>query len=94
MDLLQLQTRVGCSWLLEEALEISHPDSSDRAVLFNVLPLDTSNVVYKKDEAPYQANQNRFGTTLPTSAAPSYFYFEVWVGLSRLRSVSYHHPSS
>ena len=70
---------------LEEALEISHPDSSDRAALFNVLPLGTSNVVYKKDETSYQtkiASEPHFRLPLLLP-----IYFEVWLGLSRLRSV-------
>ena len=76
---------------LQEALEISHPDSSDRAVLFNVLTLDTSNVFYKK----YETCQTKIASE-PHFRLPLLLpiYFEVWVGLSRLRSVSYHHPSS
>ena len=70
---------------LQEALKISHPD---RAVLFifNVLTLDTSNVVYKK----YETCQTKIASE-PHFRLPLLLpiYFEVWVGLNRLRSVSY-----
>ena len=75
---------------LQEALKISQPD---RAAFFNVLifTLDTSNVVYKK----YETCQTKIASE-PHFRLPLLLpiYFEVWVGLSRLRSVSYHHPSS
>ena len=77
---------------LQEALKISHPDPDpDRAALFNVLTLDTSNAVYKK----YETCQTKIASE-PHSRLPLLLpiYFEVWVRLSRLRSVSYHHPSS
>ena len=73
---------------LQEALKISHPD---RAALFNVLKLDISNVVYKKYETCETKIASEPHFRLPLLLP---IYFEVWVGLSHLRSVSYHHPSS